>query len=182
MSSTNLQDGEKETMIEIFKGKTKKYFSRLFSEGIKILTRLGNGTWCTTAANDRNGCIGYVPTVHAFGKNGGGFETRLISYSNLEVGAATRIIDASAALIRSLTPGAMPRPPQKAAFVEPWDYGNVSPETGIPAISQNEKPRRFFSNTGFWSQPLPPDPEIDPKSDYYISFLEKDPSGKNTVW
>lgn len=75
-----------------------------------------------------NGCIGYVPTVAAFDKTGGGYETRLTSYSNLVIDAATTIIDSSAGLINSLTPGMVPQPPQKAAFVAPWSYGDVAPE------------------------------------------------------
>jgi hypothetical protein len=35
--------------------------------------------------------------------------------------------------------------------------------------------KRFFSDSSFWNQPIPDNPEIDPKSDYYISLLEKDP-------
>jgi hypothetical protein len=34
---------------------------------------------------------------------------------------------------------------------------------------------RFFSDTSFWNQAIPENPEIDPKSDYFISLLEKDP-------
>jgi hypothetical protein len=51
--------------------------------------------------------------------------------------------------------------------------GDLSAGTGKP------KPRRFFSDDSFWNQPIPGNPEIDPKSEYYISLLEKDPSGMN---
>ncbi len=48
-----------------------------------------------------------------------------------------------------------------------------------PDGSQKPKSRRFFSDSSFWNQPIPENPEIDPKSDYYISLLAGDPSGKN---
>ncbi len=45
--------------------------------------------------------------------------------------------------------------------------------------SEAARPRRFFADSSFWNQPLPRNPEIDPKSEHYISLLERDPSGKN---
>jgi hypothetical protein len=52
---------------------------------------------------------------------------------------------------------------------------------GPDVRGRNQKPeaRRFFSDGSFWNQPIPESPEIDPKSDYYISLLARDPSGKN---
>ena len=76
-----------------------------------------------------NGCVGYVPTEEAFGPHGGGYETRLTSYSNLDITAGTQIVRASVELARSLKPGPVPQPPPAPPFNgQPWSYGNVPPE------------------------------------------------------
>ena len=75
-----------------------------------------------------NGCVGYVPIEEAFSPSGGGYETVLTSYSNLEITAGTKITDASLALARSLKPGAV----AEASKVEPagsaWGYGVLGPD------------------------------------------------------
>lgn len=38
---------------------------------------------------------------------------------------------------------------------------------------------RFFSDESFWNQPIPDAQKVDEKSDYWISLLERDPSGEN---
>ena len=76
-----------------------------------------------------NGCVGYVPTEEAFGPRGGGYETRLTSYSNLEPTAGRKLADAGLELIRRLKPGAVPqRAPATPYTNNPWAYGNVPPE------------------------------------------------------
>lgn len=75
-----------------------------------------------------NGCVGYVPTEEAFASGGGGYETRLTSYSNLETTAGSRLRDAGIELAKRLTPGAVPEAPRAMPFKEPWSYGNVRPE------------------------------------------------------
>jgi hypothetical protein len=75
-----------------------------------------------------NGCVGYVPTEEALGPRGGGYETRLTSYSNLEVGAGQKMVDAGVALSARFRPGEVPVPPKAPPFREPWAYGNVPPE------------------------------------------------------
>lgn len=76
-----------------------------------------------------NGCVGYVPTEEALGPSGGGYETRLTAYSNLEPKAGPRIVAACIALARTLTPGSVPEPPKAGPFTKGWEYGTVSPET-----------------------------------------------------
>jgi len=83
-------------------------------------------TWIVELAN---GCAGYVPTEEALGSQGGGYETRLTSYSNLEPGAGRQFLEAGLALAQQLTPGKLPEPPRAPLWSTPWSYGNVPPET-----------------------------------------------------
>ena len=75
-----------------------------------------------------NGCVGYVPTEEALGPHGGGYETRLSSYTNLQPGAGTRMVEAAVKLASGLTPGRIPVPAKAKPFQAPWGYGNVPPE------------------------------------------------------
>jgi hypothetical protein len=83
-----------------------------------------------------NTSLGYVPTERALGASGGGYETRLTSYTNLVPDAGTRMTDALVALMASMKPGPIPTPERAPAFSpdptsigsHPWSYGNVPPE------------------------------------------------------
>jgi neutral ceramidase len=76
-----------------------------------------------------NGCTGYVPTEEAFGPNGGGYETRLTYYSNLEVTAGTQMADVGIELSKQMTPDKMPEPLKSLPFAgKPWTYGAVPPQ------------------------------------------------------
>jgi neutral ceramidase len=76
-----------------------------------------------------NGCVGYVPTPESFGPRGGGYETRLTCYSNLEPTAGKQFVDAAIELSQMLKPGVVPRrapaPPYRGGA---WDYGSLPPE------------------------------------------------------
>ena len=74
-----------------------------------------------------NGCVGYVPTEKAMGEHGGGYETRLTAYSNLEISAGRIIVGALLDLAGLLTPGEIPMPPKAERRTTRWSYGNVSP-------------------------------------------------------
>jgi hypothetical protein len=75
-----------------------------------------------------NGCVGYVPTEEAFNASGGGYETRLTSYSSLEITAGRQFANVSLELANQMTPGAIPLPPPASPYCAPWSYGNVPPE------------------------------------------------------
>jgi neutral ceramidase len=75
-----------------------------------------------------NGITGYVPTEEALGPRGGGYETRLTSYSNLEVSAGRQFADTGIELANQMTPGKVPQPPPPPPFKAPWAYGNLPPE------------------------------------------------------
>ncbi len=76
-----------------------------------------------------NDCVGYVPTEEAFGPHGGGYETRLSSYSNLDITAGSQMVAAGVELAKQLKPGPVPEAQKAPPFQgQPWDYGSVPPE------------------------------------------------------
>ena len=75
-----------------------------------------------------NGGAGYVPTTEALSPTGGGYETVLSSYSNLEPSAGQRIVDASVKVARSLTPGPILEEAKIEAKRGVWGYGERGPE------------------------------------------------------
>ncbi|MCG6157796.1 hypothetical protein [Rubinisphaera margarita] len=83
----------------------------------------------TFVASLSNGCVGYVPTVSAFGDQGGGYETRLTSYSNLEITAGDEMAATAIKLTREMKPGSVPGPKPMPAFKGPaWSYGDILPQ------------------------------------------------------
>ncbi|MDD3927696.1 MAG: hypothetical protein PHT33_13655 [bacterium] len=75
-----------------------------------------------------NGCVGYVPDEEAFTSSGGGYETVLTGYSNLEPAAGGKIAEAAIELAGDLTPGRLPEIRRASAFTGPWDYGVRGPD------------------------------------------------------
>ncbi len=75
-----------------------------------------------------NGCSGYVPTEDAFLPSGGGYETVLTAYSNLETSVGRKIAEASLELARSFSPGTLPQGQQVERAGVPWSYGVLGPD------------------------------------------------------
>ncbi|HET8547555.1 MAG TPA: hypothetical protein VFL57_06120, partial [Bryobacteraceae bacterium] len=98
--------------------------------------RAGSGFPLTFPVELANGSVGYVPTEEALSKTGGGYETRLTSYSNLEPAAGRKMVEVGIELAKRLKPGSFPEPPKAAPFTpdssgigsHPWSYGNVPPQ------------------------------------------------------
>ena len=75
-------------------------------------------------------------TEEALSSHGGGYETRLTSYSNLEPTAGRQMVEAALELAGRMKPGRLPEPPQAPSFKSgedgigsgAWSYGNVPPE------------------------------------------------------
>lgn len=84
-------------------------------------------TFPVSLAND---VVGYVPHETALDpQTGGGYETRLTSYSNLEPTAGRQITDALLDLASKLTPAAAPKAPGLPPFNgRPWTYGDRRPQ------------------------------------------------------
>lgn len=101
--------------------------AELFVElGLEIKRRSGFPfTWPVELAN---GCAGYVPTEGAFGPEGGGYETRLTCYSNLEHSAGRQMVDAAIRLAGRLKPDPVPEPQRARPAESTWSYGSVPPE------------------------------------------------------
>jgi hypothetical protein len=74
-----------------------------------------------------NGCVGYVPDEEAFGAHGGGYETRLTSYSNLEVTAGTQFMNVGLELAAKMKPAPLLDRPN-GPVGKPWLYGNQPPQ------------------------------------------------------
>jgi len=72
--------------------------------------------------------VGYVPTEEALGEHGGGYETRLTAYSNLEPAAGRKMNEAALELTGQMNAGQVVLPPPAPPFSGPWSYGNVPPE------------------------------------------------------
>jgi hypothetical protein len=89
----------------------------------------GSGFPMTFPVELADGDAGYVPTLEAFGPHGGGYETRLTSYSNLDITAGDQFRDAGLELAHKLKPAPLPQIPMAPPFKgSGWLYGNQPPQ------------------------------------------------------
>jgi neutral ceramidase len=75
-----------------------------------------------------NDCVGYVPTEEALSETGGGYETRLTSYSNLEPTAGRQFVEATLEMAKGFKPGVMPSRPLVKTKGAVWEYGAPAAE------------------------------------------------------
>ncbi len=77
-----------------------------------------------------NGLVGYVPTEEALSPQGGGYETRLTSYSNLIPSAGRTMAAKGIELANGFAPDAVARPELAPLYEDggAWSYGIVAPQ------------------------------------------------------
>ena len=76
-----------------------------------------------------NGSCGYIPTEDAFNhEHGGGYETVLTAYSNLEINAGIKIKESCLKLARMLAPEEVPVGEQVKPSNKIWNFGLLGPE------------------------------------------------------
>lgn len=75
-----------------------------------------------------NGCIGYIPDEESFNPSGGGYETILTSYSNLEPSAGRGIVETSLKIADIFKPCVVPGSKQISVSSPPWSYGILGPD------------------------------------------------------
>jgi hypothetical protein len=107
----------------IFLTNPSEYFCQL---GLDI--KADSPFYYTFVASLTNGTIGYVPTTESFNETGGGYETALTSYSNMEVQAGEKICLASVALAKQFMPEKVSEKAKSKSWKTPWEYGVLGPD------------------------------------------------------
>lgn len=108
--------------------------------GLEI--RKGSPFRFTAPVSLANGCVGYVPTMEALADNGGGYEQRLSSYTNLVPDAGPRMVREALRLVNSLPRVEMRAAPKGPDFSSAWDYGDAAGDN--PSITV-KKPQVLFN-------------------------------------
>lgn len=96
----------------------------------------------TSPVSLANGCVGYVPTMKAFADDGGGYEQRLSSYTNLVPDAGPRMVREGIRLMKALSPQPLSKRPAAPAFNAAWDYGSI----GADNPAESPKTRTILFN------------------------------------